>query len=125
MRKLKAEAYRNNYCMKYMRGFCEEGSRCKWIHPELEVAPWIRDQGVLAEQSRVDDEGERASVVEIGESMPEGNDSQVSEELIERDGGELVGADAIMPEIVDVDSDSDTMLKWIQKEREEMGNREK
>ena len=57
--------------------------------------------------------------------MPEDNDNQINEEPIERDGGELVEAEAIMPEIADVDSDSDNMLKWIQKEREEMGNREK
>ena len=43
---------------------------------------------------------------------------------MERDDGELVGAEAIMPEIANVDSDSDNMLEWIQKERE-MGNREK
>ena len=83
------------------------------------------DQGVLAEQLGGGDEGDSASVVESGEWMLEDNDNQINEEPIERGGGELVEAEAITPEIADVDSDSDNMLKWIQKEREEMGNREK
>ena len=122
MRKFKYDAYKNNHCMKYLRGFCVEGSRCKWIHPELEVALWIREQGGLVELSGEDDGGERASVVENGGSIPEDNDSQVSEERSERDGGETAEAVATMPETEDAESDSDSILKFIQKAREEMGN---
>ena len=124
-RKLKTEAYKNNHCMKYMRGFCEEGSRCRWIHPELEVVPWIRDQGVMAEQSGEVDEGDRVSVVDSVDWLMEDNDNMLNEKPIERDDRELAGAEAMAPEKPDLDKDPDYMLEWIQKQREELGNREK
>ena len=118
MRKFKHDAYKNNHCMKYLRGFCIEGSRCRWIHPELEVAPWNREQGDLAEFLGEDDGGERISVVEKDGSLPEDNDSQINEERSELDGGETMEAAATMPVTEDAESDSDCILKFIQKARE-------
>ena len=117
MRRFKYDAIKNNHCMKYLRGFCVEGSRCKWVHPEMGVAPWIREQESLLEPSREVDEGERDLVVE--------SDGQDSEEIAESNEDDIGGEDDIMPAIEETDSDPDGILKYIRKAREEMGDNKK
>ena len=124
VRKLKTEAYRNNHCLKYMRGFCEEGSRCRWVHPELDVAPWIRDQGMVVEQPGEEDEGDRVLVVDSAEWLMEDNDNMLNDKPSEWDEGEVEGAVAMAPETPDLEKDPDYILEWIQKQREELGKRD-
>ena len=121
VRKFKHEAYKNKHCMKYLRGFCVEGSRCRWIHPRLEVAPWNREQGDSAEISGEDDGGERNSELEGDGILQEVNDSYINEERSEVDGVETMEQAAASPVTEDEVSESD-ILNFLQKTREDMEN---
>ena len=121
-RRFRFDAIKNNHCMKYLRGFCADGSSCKWVHPEMEVAPWIRDQGSSLEPSREVEEGERDLVVES-----DGHDSeyQDSEGIAESNEGDVGRDENITPAIDETDSDPDDILKYIREAREEMGDNKK
>ena len=68
VKQIKYNIQKNGWCRKYMRGMCEEGSRCRWIHPRDMVVPW-HDRGTPEDQIEVEEieEGyERRGEEQIG-----------------------------------------------------------